>query len=331
MKRFGMLALFLGLALLIGLVVYEGAADIATILARAGWVLCWLVPLHIIPLALDARGWQTLLQKNSPSLPYLSWVAAVREAVNRLLPAGNIGGEVLGIRLAALAVLTPGVVPASVIVEVLLTMIGQYLLCVMGVVATILAVARVPGISTMITALLVSLLVPLGLVLMLKKGDVFTRLETLAKRMVGSNSKALADFDGPQLDQALRNLLKRYYVLGAALVWQLAGMLFGCLETWLALSLLGHPVSLFAALSIEALSLIIRSVAFFVPGGLGVQEAGIIMLGQLYGIDAEVALSMALVRRMREIAVGVPALVSWQWFEARRFRLAASRPGSVSQ
>jgi putative membrane protein len=325
MKRFGILALFAGLALFIGLVVYEGAADIATILARAGWVLCWLLPLHVIPLALDARGWQNLLRLDAPGLPYLTWVAAIREAVNRLLPAGNIGGEVVGIRLAALAVATPGVVPASVIVEVLLTMIGQYLLCVLGVAATMFAVQALPGIGSIITALLLSLLVPLGLVLTLKNGDVFTRIELVAKRLIGADSKALADFDGPQLDLALRTLLKRYGVLATALGWQLAGMLFGCLETWFALSLLGHPVSLFAALSIEALSLIIRSVAFFVPGGLGVQEAGIIMLGRLYGIDAEVALSLALVRRMREIAVGVPALLSWQWFEARRFRISAAR------
>jgi putative membrane protein len=324
MKRLGILALFAGLALLIGLVVYEGAADIATILARAGWVLCWLVPLHLIPVALDARGWQVLLQKDAPNLAYLSWVAAVREAVNRLLPAANIGGEVLGIRLGALAVATPGVVPASVIVEVLLTMIGQYVLCVLGVVMTMFAVAALPGVGSMVTALLLSLLVPLLLVLMLKKGDVFTRIELLARRLIGADNKALADFDGPQLDLALRTLLKRYRVLAAALAWQLSGMLFGCLETWLALSLLGHPVGLFAALSIEALSLIIRSVAFFVPGGLGIQEAGIIMLGRLYGIDAEVALSMALVRRMREVTFGVPALISWQWFEARRFRVNAT-------
>jgi hypothetical protein len=33
-----------------------------------------------------------------------------------------------------------------------------------------------------------------------------------------------------------------------------------------------------------------------------------------------VALSLALVKRMRELATGVPALVSWHWFEMRRLR-----------
>jgi hypothetical protein len=37
-------------------------------------------------------------------------------------------------------------------------------------------------------------------------------------------------------------------------------------------------------------------------------------------VGGDVALSLALVKRMREILIGVPALLSWQWFEARRLR-----------
>jgi hypothetical protein len=40
-----------------------------------------------------------------------------------------------------------------------------------------------------------------------------------------------------------------------------------------------------------------------------------------------VALSLALVKRMREVATGVPALVSWHWFEVRRLRDALKVSG----
>jgi hypothetical protein len=40
----------------------------------------------------------------------------------------------------------------------------------------------------------------------------------------------------------------------------------------------------------------------------------------LAGVGGEVALSLALVKRMREIVLGIPALLSWQWFEARSLR-----------
>lgn len=35
----------------------------------------------------------------------------------------------------------------------------------------------------------------------------------------------------------------------------------------------------------------------------------------LPGLPADVAVTLSLVTRMREIAFGVPALVSWQWVE----------------
>jgi putative membrane protein len=327
MKRlFGLVAMLLGLGLLTGLVAHEGAADIARILTRAGLVLCWLVPLHFIPLALDAHAWEVLLGDDAPSLPYLTWVATVREGVNRLLPAANIGGEVVGIRLGRIAAKVRSVVAASVIVEVLLTMVGQYLMCASGVVLTMLSLPALPQEASLVTALLLSLAIPIGLMLLFRGGAVFTRIERLARRLAGRNNGDWIDFNGSSLDDALTTLLSKRKRLARALFWQLAGMVAGAGETWLALLMLGHPVGISAALSIEALTLAIRSVAFFVPGGLGVQEAGIIMLAQLFGINSEVALSLALVRRMREIFIGVPALLSWQWFEARRFKVARS-PG----
>ena len=330
MKRFGLFAMLIGLALLVALVVHEGAADIAAILSHAGLVLFWLIPVHLVPLALDARGWQVLLLEDAPPLPYLTWIAAVREAVNRLLPAANVGGEVLGIRLARMRVEKPGVAAASVIVEVLLTMIGQYLMCALGVVLTLMAVPDMPQQAAIVTGLTLSLVLPLGLLLLLRRASVFTRIEELAKKLVGGDKAAWSGFNGPALDAALKGLLKRHTVLVKALTWQLASMLLGAGETWLALLMLGHPVGIAAALSIEALTLLIRSAAFFVPGGLGVQEAGIIMLGQLFGIDASVSLSLALVKRMRETVMGVPALVSWQWFEARRHKLQARPEAQVN-
>ena len=77
----------------------------------------------------------------------------------------------------------------------------------------------------------------------------------------------------------------------------------------------GHPVGLGAAIAIEALTQATRHATFMVPAGLGVQEAGVMLFGYLAGVSGEVALSLALVKRMREILFGVPALLSWQWFE----------------
>lgn len=325
MKRAGAVLALCGLLLLIGLVVHEGVHDVAAIIAAAGLSLLWLVPLHVLPLTLDACGWQALLGRARAPLPYLTWVAAVREAVNRLLPAANIGGELVGIRLAGRVIAEPGIVTASVIVEVLVTLCAHYLLCALGIILTIAMVARMPEQNAILIALVLSLPVPLLLLWLLRDGGLFARIEKFAMAMVGASNATLAGFDGELLDSNLHALLRRHVLLLKVLGWQLAGMMVGTLETWLALALLGHPVAALAAFAIEALSVAIRSVVFFVPGGLGVQEGGVIMLAQLFGIGPDMALSLALVRRMREVLLGVPALLSWQWSEASRLKREAGR------
>ncbi|MNN00740.1 hypothetical protein D3C81_1133420 [compost metagenome] len=107
--------------------------------------------------------------------------------------------------------------------------------------------------------------------------------------------------------------------------WQLAGLVTGTLEVWFALMLLGHPVPFWHALAIEALTQAARNVAFFVPAGLGVQEAVVMLLGQALGMDAQVSLALALVKRAREVLFGVPALLSWQWVELRHWRRGRTR------
>ena len=55
-----------------------------------------------------------------------------------------------------------------------------------------------------------------------------------------------------------------------------------------------------------------------VPQALGVQEGGYIMLGALFGLSAEAALALSLVRRARDLVIGLPILLVWQVVEGRR-------------
>jgi len=66
------------------------------------------------------------------------------------------------------------------------------------------------------------------------------------------------------------------------------------------------------------MALTIRSAAFAVPGGLGVQEGGYLVVGNLLGIPGEAAFALSLIARVRELALGIPGLVAWQLVEGRR-------------
>lgn len=322
MKRLAYLFALAGLLMLTALVIHQGAADVAKVLAQAGWPLLLLLPLHALPLLLDAQGWRTLLHAALPGeripLRFLWWIATVREAVNRLLPTASVGGELVGIRLARLRIADTNAVAASIVTEVMVTMFSYYAFTVLGVLGLLVSTESTRYGWAIIAGLALSLAGPIVFALVLRHGAIFARLGGLARKVFAEQFDALGD--GAQLDVRIRSLMRRPRVLLLVMAWQLAGLVLGTAEVWLALHLLGHQATLAQALFIEALTQAARQMAFFVPAGLGVQEAAVMMLGQVLGIHPEIALSLALVKRAREILFGVPALLSWQWLELRRWK-----------
>ena len=79
------------------------------------------------------------------------------------------------------------------------------------------------------------------------------------------------------------------------------------------LKLLNASIGLELSLAMESVIFAVRSAAFMVPGALGIQEGGYVLVGAALGIPGEAALALALVKRARELALGLPSLVAWQW------------------
>ncbi len=318
MKLAARIALAVGIAVMVVLVVREGGPAILALLGAAGWVLLLLVPLHALPLALDVLGWRTLIERLAPSPRFatLFWIATVREAINRLLPVASIGGEIVGIRLLAGRNVEGVRAAGSVVMEVLLTLVSQYLFVTLGVVLVLKATHGTEALDGLLLGLLIALLAIATLFALIRYGSVFERLERWAERTIGLKAILPAGSGGPagwqRLDAALRELYAVRLPLAVACFWQLAGFVASALEVWLALRWFGHPIDFDASIALESLTLAVRQFAFLVPAGLGVQEAGLIGFGTLFGLPADVSVTLSLVKRMREIAFGVPALVTWQ-------------------
>ncbi len=86
------------------------------------------------------------------------------------------------------------------------------------------------------------------------------------------------------------------------------------------LDLLGHSTTVWNAVALESMCLAIRNLVFFVPGALGVQETGLVLIGAMIGLPADVAIALSLAKRFREIVIGLPTLVSWHWVEVGSIR-----------
>jgi len=97
---------------------------------------------------------------------------------------------------------------------------------------------------------------------------------------------------------------------------------------WIAYHLQGaHPSA--SAAAIAAILSGVIAIGLLVPGGVGVQELTYVGVGALFGMPAHVSLALSLVRQVRDILIGAPALVAWQAIKANNLRdrsFVRSRP-----
>jgi putative membrane protein len=130
------------------------------------------------------------------------------------------------------------------------------------------------------------------------------------------------------LDVAVHALYRRPRAIAAGAAWHLASWIVGAGEVWLALYFLGHPIGIGQALLLESLGQAVRTAAFVVPGALGVQEGGYLVLGTVLGLTPETSLALALAKRVREVILGVPGLMVWQ-ADAATSMVRAGRRGAA--
>ncbi len=309
-----------GLGLAVFLIVHSGLNDILAILANAGWGLLWLIPIHMVPITLDAAGWRTLL-RGSPQarLPFLAWAALVRDAINGLLPVARIGGEVAGVRLLMMRGVSGTAAAASVIVEITLTLAVQFLFTVLGLALLLYYLRDHTAAWAIVLALLASIPAIVIFFLLQHRWGLFQLVERGLAIVTGRRIQSLPG-DAAALDHAIQALYRQRRVIAVGAFWQFAGLLAGAGELWFTLYLLGNPVTVPAAILLESLAQAGQSMAFLVPAALGVQEGVFLLFGAAVGLPADVAIALSLARRVRQIGLGVPVLASWQWLEGRRLR-----------
>jgi len=130
-------------------------------------------------------------------------------------------------------------------------------------------------------------------------------------------------------------------VAGAGLAQALAGLALarrgdiltlralGAGEAAVALALLGHPLPLADVVAMESIIFAIRSAAFVIPGAIGVQEGGYVLVGAALGLSPELALAVSLLKRGRELTLGLAALVVWHLVETMAKRRDRARPAAA--
>jgi putative membrane protein len=310
--------LAVGILLFAGVMAWQGLGAVKEALSRAGWGIVLIALFHLPPLWADAVGWQRLLRRElRPSILTMLRARWIGESINDLLPVLQMGGNVVKAWLLTARGVPAGLAGASVVIDMTLVVLSQILFTLigLGLAAPTLGGGRpflVVVVGTAIMAILLG-----GFFLVQRKG-FFGLAVLISGRFLGGQQRGSLSDGAASIDAEVNRLYGDRPALVASCFWHLMAWILGVGEVWFALRLLGHPVGIGTALLFESLGQVIRTGAFAVPGGLGIQEGGYVLVGAALGIEPGVALALSLARRVRELLLGLPGLAVWQASGIRR-------------
>jgi putative membrane protein len=313
--------LLAGALLFIVLIGWQGLPALFSTLSLAGAGLLLVALFHALPLVLDAAALRVFFRRGTRGAGLLDTVLTrwVGESVNSLMPAGQLGGPLVMIRQLTQRGVAMAWAAATVTVSTTFQLLGQVLFALMGVA---LIGTKTSAVLLVCIAVMGTLLI--AFYLMQRRGLFGTVIRLVIRYLTPGH---LHSFTGhaEAFDCAVRQAYERRVRSTSSFGLSLFGWVVGTGEVYLILRLIRAPVSWKSALLLESLGQAIRGAAFAIPGSLGVQEGGYLLLAPLAGLSPEAALAMSLAKRARELLLGVPGLLYLHFFE-RRVSLPAA-PG----
>lgn len=248
----------------------------------------------------------------APSVLLFAWARLVRDSVSNLLPFSELGGIYLGVRTLLRAGVPPPRVYASFVVDLTTEMASQlvYTLFSLLAMAPLLMGADAAGLRPAIVG---------GTAVMFGCIFLFMRMQKVVLALAGRIAARFLP-ETTVLGEVQAELSRIYAQRGrvlAAFLFNLAAWTASGVGAWFALKLMGSDIALWKVLSLEGVIFALRSMAFVIPGAIGVQEAAYVLVAPLFGLAPEAALALSLAKRARDLVIGAAALLAWQLRESR--------------
>ncbi|QIJ75971.1 flippase-like domain-containing protein [Methylobacterium sp. NI91] len=316
MKRLTTLASIVGLGTALALFLSSGVSDVTAAVVSAGWGTLAVVLARFAAVAWAGFGWHTVFPRGAgPTLRDCISLRFVREGINTLLPVAQVGGDFIGARLLTRRGTPGGMAGASMFVDLMTQAVTQLVFTIAGLLLLMQITGDGPLVRTVAGGVLLAIPALAAFYVIQRRSGHRLIEAALSRFTAGREWRALGAID--VLYQNLRRLYGNRARVGAALLIHLVGWVVGTVEVWIALNAMGYSISFVDALVIESLAQAVRGAAFVVPGAIGAQEGGLIALGALFGIPPEAALALSLVKRVADLAVGLPSLALWNLMERK--------------
>jgi glycosyltransferase 2 family protein len=316
-RRWALIAALVGLAIAAAIIILVGWDKIAAGFLQIGWRgLIALCVTYLIPVGILAAAWLVLDPEAKPrTWPALYFARLVRDASGELLPFSSLGGFVVGARAAVLGGMDPVLAISTTVVDVTAEFIGQLGFAALGLVLLFYRPEAPPQdlLPTSLVGLGAGALAAVAFVLVQHRFS--GPIERMAARWAPSSFAQQG-----AVTTSLHALYQKPLLLALSSFLHLAAWVLGAVGVWAGLWVAGLHLSVRTIVCLESLVYVVRTLTFAVPMGLGVIEGGYLGVGiLLFGPQhADFAVALSLMKRVRDIAVGLPALLLWQAMEGRR-------------
>ncbi len=315
MTKIRIVLLTLGILALTIMIYQVGPQTIFIEIKSLGLALLIIYIPYLISYSCDTLGWRATLAGYRRHIAFKDLFLAriAGETVNNLTPLAYLGGEPVKayILLHRFGVpLVQGL--ASVVIAKTTMTIAEIIFILLGI---MLASFRIEGGGPLLSLLLLVLLggiISVGLFFLAQRRGLFGGFLSLLGRLgiripfLMKREESLRSLDRAISDFYIRD--RRSFF--RSLSFFLLGWIAGAFEVYLLLYFLHIPIDLSVAIIIEALASMIKSVAFLIPGAVGAQEGGNLLIFTLFGLAASTGITFSLIRRIRELCIiGVGLLV----------------------
>jgi len=319
-------AVFLaGVAALVAVTFEAGMEPVLRALAMLKFSGLGIVTLiHLPVLALLGLAWWYAGRGLMDARPS-AFVAArlARDSIAEVLPFSQLGGFVGGVRVLTLAGAKALEATLAMFADLVAEFSAKLLYTLAGLLALAWLLPHTPLVRPF-SLVLVGASLAFGLVLLFRR-----RFRAALNRIVLWGLRKSAPLQAQEYaDRDRGRLFTARHFLPSLTVHALCWVL-GAGEAWVTLRLMGVHAGLGQALVIDSLGTAFRTLGFLVPGALGVQEAGYVIVCALFGIAPAGAVAFSLARRARDLLIGLAGLGLWQVLEIRKAALRPCQSGSA--
>lgn len=293
----------LGLSIFGWYIAKLGPSQVWKIIAGIGrWAPLVLIPYFVVYIV-DCLAWSQTLPPGRVPFWTQFRVRWAGESLNNLVPTAYVGGETAKVLMLHRYGVTAHEGAVSAVVSKTAQTVAQLFFIVGASLVFFQLAADRPALRNGISIIVVGGFVAVAVLFWVQRLGMFRlflgamRVLPFRVRFLEAKKERLLELD-ETIFGFYRNQPRRFY---RSTLLYLCGWTLDTVEIYLVAHLLGVPITWPQALVMEAFTGVAKALGMWLPGSLGVQESGIVLMGRLTGLPDTFAAAYALIRRAREL------------------------------